>query len=221
MMIVVAIIGLSTIAVSLCPGDAQGGLAAATPGSPDLLVESTPNGEGEAQPVPYLEQSMMVVTTPEEVRSILQYCRKASLKNEASLRRMAFGSSDPLVASNAIRALGRLGLFQWDSSTQELLNDPRPRVQQETILAFGQSRESNALESLIAISEDQESPQRTLALRALGAIGGEQAQAVLNVVAANPNFSQVDRAFARAALTTLAATENKAVHGEKSELRRP
>ena len=146
---------------------------------------------------------LLATTTSRDVRQVVVFCREARAKDEPRLRRMALESEDPLVAGNAIRALGRLGVLAGDPKLVRLIRDPRLRVRQETVRALGESKSRTAVGALEDVLAQDDAMLRPLAIQALGNIGGPRSRAVLEKVRDNPRSSEVDQVFARATLKTL------------------
>jgi HEAT repeat protein len=146
------------------------------------------------------EFPVMYATTPAEVRAVRRYCRSAEHDDVDTLRHAATQSSDPLVAGNAMRALGRLGAFAGDAELEAMLADERQRVRQEAVIALGQSGSPSAVERLLPLLEEDDPMLRPLVLQALGRLGGDKARAVLERVLADESATAADRALARAGL---------------------
>ena len=137
-------------------------------------------------------------TTQAEARATVRFCDRASAHHADALRETALRAGDPLAAANAVRALGRLRLVAQDREFLDLLGDPRPRVRHETILALGESRSEAAVPFLAPLLRGGDAKARTLAIHALGRVGGADARARLREVIAEQSASREDRAFARA-----------------------
>jgi hypothetical protein len=173
------------------PARARGPAAAAVAAPPDA------EGAAGAAPGPLLE-----ATTPEEARNVVRYASAAG-KNAVEDLRWMEGAADPLVAGNALRALGRLGAAPADGSIQDRLDDPRPRVRQEAVVALGLSRDPGAVAALEGVLDCGEPELKPLAVQALGRIGGARALSALERRLEDPAASEVERAFAREALEAL------------------
>lgn len=153
-----------------------------------------PELETPGRPFPQLDPR-----SDEEAREVVVYCDDAQAVDIPNLRAVALAATDPLVAGNAVQALGRLGAFANDEELVPLTLDSRSRVRQESIVALGLSQDVSAvvtLESLLA-REDMMS-ERPLILQALGRIGGRQSRAVLSAWA--PKANDVEKVFLRDAL---------------------
>jgi HEAT repeat protein len=150
-------------------------------------------------PATRLADPPLVARTPEEVRAVVGYCNGAGPDDVTDLRRLAAGP-DPLVAGNAVRALGRLGACPSGEELERLLADPRPRVRQEAIIALGWAGTDEAVERLERILDEDEASAAPLAIQALGRLGGEKARAVLSRRLARSTTDDVERAFLREAL---------------------
>lgn len=136
-------------------------------------------------------------STPEEVRAIVRYCEEAGPERVAELRWVALEAEHPLVAGNAVRALGRLRAVAGDAALVELIADPRPRLRQETVLALGRSGDPAAVDVLAPLLEGEGADLRTLAIQALGELRCDRAWTVL---AAHAPADDQERVFLRAAL---------------------
>ncbi len=146
-----------------------------------------------------VELSTAAVTTHQELRQLLVATRSAGVKDRDQLRG-ALASDDPLVASNALRALGRLGEVTASSAAARLIDDERPRVRQEAVVALGLGGDARSIASLTRVLKEGDVTVRPLALQALGRIGGEDARDILRAVASDPSASAVDQTFARHAI---------------------
>ena len=80
---------------------------------------------------------------------------------------------DPTVKRRAALAAGRLGDPTLASDLVDLLNDPEPEVRQMAAFALGQvgTRDSSAVDRLLASLEDGDSRVRARAAEALGRLG--------------------------------------------------
>jgi HEAT repeat protein len=116
-------------------------------------------------------------STQAQARAMVAFCDTASPADVADLRDVALSAQSPLAAGNAVRALGRLGVLARDPALLALLEDPRPRVRDETILALGECRDPQAIAPLEAFALGSDPKARILAIRALGRIGGARARA--------------------------------------------
>lgn len=139
----------------------------------------------------------LVTSTQEDVQAVFQACRAATAEDVASLRSAANRSPDPLVVSNAVQALGRLGELRAGDPLTALLSDPRERVRHETVRALGATADPDAVALLVPLLESQDGTLRHLTIQALGFIGTEEARAALEAFAPGDD---VERAFVRSAL---------------------
>lgn len=172
----------------------------------DASAELEPAPTAERAPEPAMRAGVgppMAATTPEEVREVLAFTRGAGAEELESLRRMALESSDPLVAGNALRALGRLGTWSGDEELMALLDDPRARVRQDAVVALGQSRDPDAVAHLAPLLEEDDATLRALTIQALGRIGGERSRELLESMREDPRASDAERAFLRDALAAV------------------
>jgi HEAT repeat protein len=147
---------------------------------------------------------LLAATTPEEVRAVVRLAREAKLEDVPALRRAALESPDPLVAGNAIAALGRLGKVAGDAELLALFDDPRPRLAQELVAALGRSGDASAVPRLAAVLRERDETLRSLALQALGRLGGAEARALAAAALADPRSGEVERAFAQEASRRMA-----------------
>ena len=166
-------------------------VAPARPAGPETPVRLAP---------PRVLQGFWVAQTPAELRVVVRFCREAVAADATELRSVALSSPDPLVAGNALRALGRLGAVAHDPELIALLEDSRPRVRQEVVIALGASGYPPVVEDLAPLLEEDDAVLRPLVLHALGRLGGARARALLESVLRDRETKEVDRAFARQAL---------------------
>ena len=148
---------------------------------------------------------VMTATTPAQVREVLKLTGEATADDRDALRAAALTSADPLVAGNAVKALGRLRLVSSDPDLLALTSDSRLRVRQDAVTACGLDggRESVPyLEKALATSDPSVRP---LAIQSLGEIGGSSARALVAAVAQDSNATTTERVFAQAALDRSAA----------------
>jgi len=138
------------------------------------------------------------------MREWRRFCGSADRTAGAELRSAALTASDPLIAGNALRALGRLQLVACDPELRALLSDPRPRVRQEAAIAMGGCGDPTAVAAIAPLLQNDPT-LRSLAIQALGRLGGSQARALLDEVMGDPRSTPTDCAFARDALARLEA----------------
>jgi len=142
----------------------------------------------------------MVINTPQRMRAAIRYCQNAPSAAIPELRRLALSARDPLLAGNAVRALGRLGVVANDQHLVALIRDPRLRMRQEAVVALGVDGDPTAVEPLASILAGTDATIRPLAIEALGKAGGETARKLLEAVLQDRRAPEIDRVFARAAL---------------------
>ncbi len=147
-------------------------------------------------------QPPSVATTPAEVREVYHYARNAEPENIATLRHLALRSADPLVAGNAIGALGRLGGISDDDEVVALAEDSRPRVRHEAVRALGVGGDREVVGRLVELADNDDATTAALAIEALGRLGGEAAKRKLRGVLVSADASALAKAFARQALRT-------------------
>lgn len=162
---------------------------------PAAVFSGAPGGSSRVVGFP-----VMKATSPEEVREVVRHTRQAKEEDIPALLQAALSSEDPLVAGNAIRALGRLKAFSQDTRLVALLNDPRKRIRQEIVVALGRSQDQRTVDSLLPLLSDEDETLKTLAIQALGRIGGRKARNTIRWVIDNKKTSTKARAFARSAL---------------------
>jgi hypothetical protein len=133
-----------------------------------------------------------------EVAAFVTACKAATDADRTQLRAMA-RQHDPLVAGNAIAALGRLHAVHGDPELIAMLHDPRPRVRSEVVLALGNSAEPSMQAHLQPLLTDGDQATAMLAVQALVQLGVREPVAALAADEATP--AQL-RAFAQAALGT-------------------
>ena len=193
------LLAVGWLALSDSPGDAAESARSVT----DRADASVPLPASRVEPAPMVALADRIpqeVRNQADVRRVVRVCRNAEPSDAASLRALAVGSPDPLIAGNAIRALGRLGEFTGDAAYRQLVDDPRLRVRQEAIIALGHSCDRGAIGVLQTVLDERDPRFRPLAIQALGATGGKRARAALEEILRDPRASIVDRTFARAGL---------------------
>jgi HEAT repeat protein len=160
-----------------------------------------PDPVGQSNPAPAVASlSATPPQTASEVRELVRATRDAPPGAASELRERALTSRDPLVAGNALRALGVLKRVASDPELVALLQDRRLRVQQEVVIALGESDDPSAVDVLAPRLASAEDPLRPLVIQALGQLPGERARALVAAIAEDSSASTTDRAFARAAL---------------------
>jgi HEAT repeat protein len=134
-------------------------------------------------------------TRPSEVAALVAACSAATAAELSRLRQLA-ASGDPLVAGNAIRALGRMRAVHQDGALLQRLGDPAPRVRHELIAALGQCGDPTAVRRLEPLLYAKDQQSRYLAIQALVQLhASEPLQRLLQ----NPGTDASTRAFAQAA----------------------
>lgn len=142
----------------------------------------------------------VAVESPEEVRELVRRCAATTRADEPWLRQLALSAEDPLVAGQAVQALGRLGLFRPEPELLGLLDDPRPRVAQEALRALGLCDDPDAVQHVAPHLADPDPSRRALAIQALGRLPGDAARAALESYQRDGEPGDIERAFLRAAL---------------------
>lgn len=175
-------------------------------GDPDAGGRPEP-GNGAHAPAPSggspPAQVPMEATTEAQVRDIVKFADSATEKDLPELRRLALESPDPLVAGNAVRALGRLKAVIGDAGVLRLLDDHRERVRQEMVGALGASGSPDAIKLLAAVLDKREPTVRPLAIQALGRLGLPEGKPLLEAIVNDRSTSAVEMAFAREALKAI------------------
>lgn len=157
----------------------------------DVDASDTAMAPYELERFPTLEPE-----TSADVRALIAFCDAATALDTPDLRHAALEASNPLVAGNAVRALGRLGLVEArDAELVALLRDERPRLRQEIIVALGKSGDPAAVVLLVPLLETTGGMLRPLVVQALVRLGGPEARAALEAFA--PRASETERALLR------------------------
>ncbi|MFO0983606.1 MAG: HEAT repeat domain-containing protein [Planctomycetota bacterium] len=160
-----------------------------------------------AVPVPHKQAALSPipdrVRSQAEVHAVVEQTQAMQRDDVPRLRRAALESNDPIVAGNAIRALGRLRAFAAEPDLLDLLDDQRPRVRQEAVMALGRCGDEKAVPRLVVQLDAEDPSLRALAIRALGDIGGVLAEKHLRTALVDA-ASEVERLMARQALQGLA-----------------
>lgn len=148
--------------------------------------------------MPELEVPTLDPRTKAEMRELVEFAGNASYAQLPSLEAM-LTAEQPLVVGNAVRALGRLGLFTAGSKYAKFLDDERPKVRQESVRAMGVSGDDGAIPYLERVLASGDTALRRLAIAALGEIGGAGAIEALERVEA---ADAVERVFLEEARVT-------------------
>lgn len=137
------------------------------------------------------------VGSPAALRAYVGACEQAGPDALDRLRELA-DREDPMVASHALRALGRVS-GGTDAALVARLADTRPAVRQAAIAGLGMAGNEAALTHLDPLIQDPDPTVRRVAIVALGRIGGALATRRLDDLAATVRDA-VDLAFVRSAL---------------------
>ena len=163
-------------------------------------------GGGLAEPTVEVREShallrlvALEVTTPEEVREVIALTESATMADRSALVELALRAGDPLVCGNALRAVGRLGALHSSEELLAMTADTRMRVRQDAVVACGLDGGVESLPYLERILQGDDPTLRSLALEALGHIGGDEAEALVRAVVEGA-ASGAERVFARVAL---------------------
>ncbi|MBK8978255.1 MAG: HEAT repeat domain-containing protein [Planctomycetes bacterium] len=177
--------------------------AAADPG--------TPNDGPAAATAPPLPPPVRTIAgfapepqTMADVHALRARTAAATAEAIPALRRTALAAGNPLAAGLALQALGRLRAVAGDAELLALVDDPRPRVRQELVAALGTSGDPTCATTLAAATRDADETTRTLAIRALGVLGGRAAHSELQRLQARTDLTRVERTFLRDALRAAA-----------------
>lgn len=192
---ILAVGGVALLALREQPEDAS---PITTPVGPGAQPET-----GRAAPresVSLESGNEVVINTPAELRTFKRRCDTATSPDEPWLRQLALQAEDPLVAGQAIQALGRLGLFGNDPAYLRLLDDPRTRVRHETVRALGGCGDASATAILTPLLAEPDDTTRALAIQALGRLPGRGARESLLTYERTADPSETELAFLRAAL---------------------
>lgn len=133
------------------------------------------------------------------VAALVAACSTATAADLSRLRLLA-ASEDPLVAGNAIRALGRMRAVHQDEQLLQRLDDAAPRVRHELIAALGQCGDATAARWLEPRLYEQDQQARYLAIQALLQL---HATGALQRLLQDPRTDASTRAFAQAAAAPL------------------
>lgn len=188
---------LGTVAMRLLGGRG----VAAIPARLVLLEGDAPRSMPSPEAVgPLVAPPIRIASTPAEVREVLRRTKAAGPKDLPVLRDAALNAKDPLVVGNAVKALGRLGVFNGDADLLALTADDRLRVRQDAVMACGLDGGAAAVPYLERVLATGEASLRPLVMEALGMIGGPAARELVQRVAADVAASRTDRVFALASL---------------------
>jgi hypothetical protein len=183
-----AIAGAAFASLRLVSQDSCVGEDRRAPGRPSgLTIDLTPIA-AERVLTPIFDSR-----SPAGIRAIVRWCREAGDAEAPRLHALAVTSADPLVAGNALRALGRLERFADDPELLALLHDPRERVQQEAIRAAGGSRCSAAADGIVDSLPALSQTARALAIEALGKLGTSTANDALEQLRGRAGLPELER----------------------------
>lgn len=124
---------------------------------------------------------------------------EATAADLGALRELALGDADPAVVGKALAAMGRLQALAGDEQVAALLQDPRPRVRQDYVLALGLAADPLAIPRLQRIASGADAELRPLALQSLGG-QGPAAAPVLAELQARQGWNETEQACLREAL---------------------
>jgi hypothetical protein len=155
-------------------------------------------GEEPSGPAPAARFPGPTPAKQSEVAAFVAACGATTDGDRAGLRELA-QREDPLVAGNAIRALGRLRAVHSDRELVAMLHDRRPRVRGEVVLALGDCGEPAMAAQLQPLLGDSDQGTAMLAVQALVHLG---ATAPVAALAGDPAAPPQLRQFASAALGT-------------------
>lgn len=215
----VAILGAALVSAALVLG-APSAPSAPAPASADTPARADdPVGGVEvmrsvetATSIPALSGD---VESPAALRAFIAACERAGTESLGRLRELA-QRDDPLVASHAVRALGRLGSGCEPVVLARLENGP-PAVRQAAVQALGSTATEAALAYLQPVLQDADPTLRRLAIASIGRIGSESARQILHR-SEREIVDPVDRAFLRAALSP--PTSFRTHRGDADSVRR-
>ncbi|HEX6813532.1 MAG TPA: HEAT repeat domain-containing protein [Planctomycetota bacterium] len=152
-------------------------------------------------PPPATRTSGAFVAEPQsmaDVHRLREQTAAATADALPDLRTLALTARDPIAVGCALEALARLGALPGDQQVAALAHDPRPRVRQQFALALGQCGEA-AVPRLLAMGNGDDAAVRSLAILALGRIGGRDALAALATIAQADDLDVPTRARLQAA----------------------
>jgi HEAT repeat protein len=135
------------------------------------------------------------------MRAVISDFARAGADRVPELVRVAKTADDPLVAGNALRALGRLQA----ACKQELfalIDDPRERVRQELVVALGESADRAATDALVHALASPDATLRRLAIHALRQCGGDASARALQAHARRGDLDSVEVALLNARVIT-------------------
>jgi HEAT repeat protein len=161
---------------------------AAPPPAADAILSSAAELSVEASPVPPFAPQ---VTTHAAMRAVIADLQRAGAERVPELLDLACTARDPVLAGNALRALGRLRAA-WRPQVFALCADARPRVRQEAVVALGESGDPRATPALAALLLADDVTLRLLAICALRRIGGAAGTCVLAAHARRPSLAPVE-----------------------------
>ncbi|MBE9506941.1 MAG: HEAT repeat domain-containing protein [Chloroflexi bacterium] len=119
----------------------------------------------------------------------------------AELIREAYAASEEKVRISAVFAMGRSADNRWSPQVQQELFSPNPGLRYEAARACGELQLSEAVPELGELAEDVDREVQEAAMWALGQIGGDRAQEILEYRCLAED--EVARAAAEAALEEL------------------
>jgi hypothetical protein len=183
-------------------GNASGHSPAMRSVTYDAIV--APNREQALRPeAPSLSATPWVraPTSASELRVVLAKFEEAGDKDIHSLSTLTATAEDPLLVGNALRTLSRLDPNVAREQSRRLLDDERPRVRQEAIVALGLAGDPASVADMERVLSNGSQTERSLAFQALGRILDNNSRRILERELNSTKLTPVEDVFARQALS--------------------
>ena len=149
--------------------------------------------------------------TTEVQRRALESVAYAGTEVVAELIRQAHAAPEEKVRVSAIFAMGRSADTRWARHVRQELFSPNPELRYEAARACGELQIPDAVSALEELADDADREVQEAALWALGQIGGDKAQQILERYSRSQD--EATRTAAKAALDEL-----EFLHGHLSDL---
>jgi len=149
--------------------------------------------------------------TVEVRRRAVESLAYVGVESVAELIHQAYLDPDEKMRVSAVFAMGRSGDRRWATHVKKEIFNPSPEFRYEAARACGELQLSDVVEDLEELADDVDAEVREATLWALGQIGGDRAQEILEHYSASDN--EATSTAAQAALNELLF-----LHGDLDDL---